>query len=267
MRKIKKLGIFVLAASLLPNFVFAKGFVRQNNFMDKTGVERRDELKRWQAKMNLPVTGDLNEKTNQALHTENYEVYDMVTNPPIKGNWIVINKSRRTLTLYKGDKSIGKYPVTLGTNATPTPSGKGKIQNKHKNPAWGGMGGKYTPVAADDPKNPLGERWMGIRLSGFNGYGIHGNIKPHQIGGYYSNGCIRLFNYDVENYVFPNVKVGNPVWLGTDAELESWGVYQYSRIKKESPSPVEKPAPKENVTEEKVINPIEETKAEDLLEF
>lgn len=269
MKKIKKIGIFILAASLLPNFVFAKGYVRENNFMDKSGVEKRDELKRWQALMNLPVTGTLNDKTNTALHTENYEVYDMVTNPPTNGKWIVVNKSRRTLTMYKGEKSIGKYPVTLGTNETPTPSAKGKIQNMHKNPAWGGMNGKYKPAKADDPMNPLGERWMGLKLPGASGYGIHGNIKPHQIGGYYSNGCIRMFNYDVENYVFPNMSVGSPVWIGTDNELESWGVYQYSRVKKEETTPVQTPSPveKERPKEKNQLEVIENTPTEDLLEF
>ncbi|MDU5595680.1 L,D-transpeptidase family protein, partial [Peptoniphilus rhinitidis] len=115
MNKIKKLSIFILSLSLLSNFVFAEGFVRENNFMNKTGTEKRDELKRWQAQMNLPVTGNLNDKTKKALYTENYEAYDMVVNPPTKGKWIVINKSRRTLTMYKGENSIGKYPVTLGT--------------------------------------------------------------------------------------------------------------------------------------------------------
>ena len=61
--------------------------------------------------------------------------------------------------------------------------------------------------------------------------------------------------------------VGAPVWLGTDNELESWGVYQYSRVKKNNPPEVNKDLPKEKPVEEKVINPIEETPAEDLLEF
>lgn len=266
MKNIRKILFLTVFLACISNFAFAKGFVRQNNFMDKSGVERRDELKRWQALMNLPVTGTLDAKTKTALYTENYEAYDEIKNPPSKGYWIAINKSRRTLTLYKGSKSQGKYPVTLGTNATPTPSAKAKIQNKHKNPAWGGMGGKYTPVDADDPNNPLGERWMGLGIPGQNGYGIHGNIKPHQIGGYYSNGCIRMFNYDIENYLFPIVPVGAPVWLGTDNELESWGLYQYSRIMKEKPAPkpVEKPVEK---TVEHPMNAIDNVNAGELLEF
>lgn len=240
----------------LPTYVFAEGFMQKNNFMDKSGAARVSELKKWQAQMNLPVTGALDQKTKTALYTPNYEVRDMIVKPPTSDVWITVNKSRRILTVYRGGQSIGKYPVTLGTNLTPTPSAKATIVNKHKNPAWGGMGGKYTPAASDDPNNPLGERWMGLKISGLSGYGIHGNIKPHQIGGYYSNGCIRMYNYDIENYVFPTMKVGAPVWLGTDNELENWGVYQYSRIKKEEPKPVEKP-----------VEVVQDFPAADLLEF
>ena len=57
-------------------------------------------------------------------------------------------------------------------------------------------------IEADDPKNPLGERWIG--LTGIDGhavgkqsYGIHGTIRPESIGKQESMGCIRLTNDDV----------------------------------------------------------------------
>lgn len=53
------MGALILALSLLPSFVSAKGFVRQNDFMNKSGSERTHSLKKWQARMNLPVTGGL----------------------------------------------------------------------------------------------------------------------------------------------------------------------------------------------------------------
>ena len=108
---------------------------------------------------------------------------------------------------------------------------------------------------------------MGLSLKGFSGYGIHGNIKPHQIGGYYSNGCIRMFNYDIEEAVFPQMKIGSPVWIGTDTELESWGLYQFSKVEKDKA--VEKPqATQQNQTndvenEEKIEN----YQAVDLFEY
>ena len=60
---------------------------------------------------------------------------------------------------------------------------------------------KVSP--ADDPKNPLGERWIG--LVGISGaavdqerYGIHGTNEPETIGKSVSMGCIRMHNEDVE---------------------------------------------------------------------
>lgn len=260
MKDLKKIIlVLILIIGIMPIKIFAN-YVRENSFMDKKGTDRVANIKRFQATMNIPVSGVLDKKTKECLYNEDYKVWDMVTNPPTKGYWIAVNKSRRILTMYKADKSMGKYPVTLGASNTQTPSAKGKIVRKNKNPAWGGMNGKYAPKKADDPNNPLGERWMALQLPGFSGYGIHGNIKPHQIGGYFSNGCIRMFNYDIEELVFPQMNIGDPVWIGTDSELESWGLYQYSKIEKAKPAEKPQVTPpdegqKTNLTnEEKIEN-------------
>ncbi|WP_138160316.1 L,D-transpeptidase [Peptoniphilus catoniae] len=222
----KNLFIIILALFCLIPTNAKASYVRPNNFMDKRGSEKTAEIKKFQALCNLTVTGGLNDMTNKVLYGPNMVVRDEIDNPPTQGEWIVVNKTKKTLTYYQGSLPMYKFPVCLGTSATPTPSAKATIINKHTNPAWGGMGGKYTPVAADDPKNPLGERWMGLRIPGQSGYGIHGTIKPGQIGTYSSNGCIRMFNYDIENFIFPRAKAGMPVWIGTDSELNSWGVRQ-----------------------------------------
>ena len=219
-----KFLILGLVVSLLPGTIFA--YTRPNNFMNLKGASRIAEIKKFQATLNVPVTGRIDDNTKKVLYNENVRVRDYVK-APTDGNWIVVNKSKRILTMYTGDKVKYKFPVAVGTSKTPTPSAIGKIKNKHMNPAWGGMGGKYKPTSSDDPKNPLGERWMGLNLQNFSGYGIHGTIKPHEIGRYVSNGCVRMFNYDIENYIFPNSKVGMPVYLGTDEELNSWGIAQY----------------------------------------
>lgn len=205
--------------------VYAK-YVRPNTFMDKSGYRKVEEIKRFQALSNLSVTGKLDGMTNKVVHNPNMVVQDVILNQPTSGDWIVVNKTTRILTYYSGKTPVYKFPVTVGTSDTPTPSAKAKIANMHKNPAWGGMSGKYSPALPDDPKNPLGERWMGLSIPGASGYGIHGNIKPHQLGQYASNGCIRMFNYDIEQFVFPRARVGMPVWIGTADELKSWGVEQ-----------------------------------------
>ena len=244
--KKNKIALALAMLMLLPTPGMA--YERQNSFTNAKGQNRINEIKRFQANNNLNVTGTLNKQTSNMLKNENLMAYDKVEKPPTKGYWITINKTTKILTVYKGSEVDVKFPITLGSSKTPTPSGKGKINSKYVNPAWGGMGGKYTPRAANDPLNPLGERWMGLYLKGYNGYGIHGTIKPHQIGTYVSNGCIRMFNYDIENYVFPKMKVGDPVWLGTDSELQKWGVYQYVDSTQNNPEkpkkPIEKPVEK-----------------------
>lgn len=252
MKKISKSVAFLLLGLLLiPTNIFGQ-WVRPNHFVNQKGSERIAEIKRFQAQNNLPVTGGLNKETQKILYDKNYFAYDAIQKAPSQGYWIVINKSKRILTLYKGQNPVGKYPVCLGTKSTPTPSGKATIQNRHVNPAWGGMGGKYTPIPGNHPRNPLGKRWMGLRIPGKSGYGIHGTIKPHEIGTYSSNGCIRLFNYDVETFVFPKMAVGAPVWMGTDSELAKMGVQQM--IGKTSESKKAKQSPQ--VKEEKPLKAI-----------
>lgn len=227
----KKLKVAISFATLfviiLSNLTMANGYVRENSFVDAKGQERINQIKKFQAMNNIVVTGTLDQRTKDILYDEDFQRYDLVKEPPSTGLWIVVNKTKRILTVYNGDHVDVKFPVALGTSSTPTPSAKATISNLAKNPAWGGMGGKYKPRAADDLLNPLGERWMGLTIPGFYGYGIHGTIKPREIGRYVSNGCIRMFNYDIENYVFPKMQTGMPVWIGTDEELNSWGVFQY----------------------------------------
>lgn len=247
----KFFGIGLLSLSLLlPQSAFG-GYIRPNHFMDKSGSERKAEIKKFQAQHNLNVTGTLNDNTKALLHDPDYIVYDLVERAPSSGYWITINKSRRILTLYKGKQSVGKYPVTLGKSSTPTPTIKTKVANKWVNPAWGG-GADGKPTAANDPNNPLGERWIGLAYKGGGTYGIHGNIKPWQIGDYASNGCIRMFNYDVETYVFPLIKIGSPVWIGTDKELAKWGIRQIlEKVEAPAKEPAEKPEKKPEPVEPK----------------
>jgi lipoprotein-anchoring transpeptidase ErfK/SrfK len=72
---------------------------------------------------------------------------------------------------------------------------------KQKNPKFWGAGG-LPPMEADDPKNPLGEYWIGLvgtdgHAVGATGYGIHGTVDPDSIGKMASMGCIRLVNEEV----------------------------------------------------------------------
>jgi len=73
--------------------------------------------------------------------------------------------------------------------------------------------------------NPLGLRWM--RFDG--NYGIHGTNNPGSIGWYVSNGCIRMYEEDVEE-VYDRVELGCPVVLvyeRLEFEKQADGLYGY----------------------------------------
>jgi lipoprotein-anchoring transpeptidase ErfK/SrfK len=127
----------------------------------------------------------------------------------------VVSKKRFEIDLYIGSLPgvpatgtatpmyVRSFRVGLGKDdSTPVGLWKVKPQNKLRNPTY------YSPrgegiIDADDPENPLGERWIGLEgidghAVGKESYGIHGTIDPKSIGKMESMGCIRLLNEDVE---------------------------------------------------------------------
>ena len=115
----------------------------------------------------------------------------------------VVDRSAFQLTVYLGDILVRTYPVGLGMPGRQTPTGKWRVKvgKKQINPAWTDVETNihYYP---NDPENPLGERWIGLeglsgQAKGRVGFGIHGTIKPEEIGSAASRGCIRLLNKDI----------------------------------------------------------------------
>ncbi|MBO8138104.1 MAG: L,D-transpeptidase family protein [Desulfotomaculum sp.] len=113
--------------------------------------------------------------------------------------FIIVNTTTKKISLYQGRKIVKTYPIAVGKSTTPTPTGQYKIVTKILHP--GGA---------------LGTRWMGLSIP--NGhYGIHGTNKPSSIGKTVSNGCIRMYNEDIEE-LFPMVNIGTPVVVTDAAE-------------------------------------------------
>ncbi|HHV99909.1 MAG TPA: murein L,D-transpeptidase [Clostridiaceae bacterium] len=188
----------------------------------------RNAVLRFQSDHNLVVNGVWDKKEFNTLvkrlKDSSFKHPDTVKKPPTDSKWMTVNITKRILTLYEGSKVVKKYPVAVGNPPSLTPSGKFTIKNKIVNPAWGG-GGYAKPVPGGSPNNPLGYRWMGLSYKGGSRYGIHGNNSPYSIGKDVSHGCIRMINSDVEE-LFEKVTVSMPVWIGTNSELEEWGVVQ-----------------------------------------
>lgn len=113
----------------------------------------------------------------------------------------VVNKQTYVMDIYVQDALVRSYRVGLGADDS-TPRGQWRVGTRLVNPTY------YPPrggdiVAADDPQNPLGERWIGLigiagEALGQERYGIHGTNEPGSIGTSNSLGCIRLHNKDVE---------------------------------------------------------------------
>ena len=104
---------------------------------------------------------------------------------------ISVDKSRNILTVFSDDTIVKTYLVSTGKNDS-TPVGSFKIVNRLKDPVWYKQG---AIVPAESPDNILGSRWLGVSEKG---YGIHGTTDPESVGTQATQGCIRMFNSDVE---------------------------------------------------------------------
>ena len=118
---------------------------------------------------------------------------------------VLVSKSRNELELYANNELIKTYPVATGKGGL-TPIGTFTIVTKLENPVWYKAGAVFPP---DSPDNILGTRWMGFSLES---YGIHGTTLPETIGTNATEGCVRMYNQDVEE-LFAVVPMGTAVTI------------------------------------------------------
>jgi hypothetical protein len=136
-------------------------------------------------------------------------------NNSYKDDYIIVNKTYDKLAFYQDKKLKGVYSVATGRTADLTPEGKFKIVQKIVNRPYWSKG-----IPGGDPRNPLGNRWLGIAIPGRSAaaswggeYGIHGNNNPSSIGKKVSSGCIRMHDNEIENELYPNVLMNTPVYI------------------------------------------------------
>ncbi|RNC71778.1 MAG: peptidase [Desulfuromonadales bacterium] len=137
---------------------------------------------------------------------------------PRKG--IVINLATMRLFHFKGDGEslvVLTYPVGVGTEERPSPTGQMYVARKVIRPTW------HVPASIAEahrkkgdilpakvlpgPLNPLGEYALYLSRPS---YLIHGTNKPASIGLRATNGCIRLYPEDVKK-LYENTPVKTPV--------------------------------------------------------
>ncbi len=111
--------------------------------------------------------------------------------------------TRRVAGFDAKGKLLVDYPATIGSSATPSPSGSHHVATVALNPNY-----TYDPrknfkqgdndkvlVVPPGPNAPVGTVWIGLSKPT---YGIHGTPTPSQLFRNQSMGCVRLTNWDAE---------------------------------------------------------------------
>jgi len=116
---------------------------------------------------------------------------------------VLVSLPDRQLAVLVSGIVVAGFPIAVGAEKSPSPTGEFTIVNRVSNPTYYHEG----VVIPAGKGNPVGTRWLGLSQKG---YGIHGTNAPKSIGRAASHGCIRLRNRDMEN-LFGMLHVGDVV--------------------------------------------------------
>ena len=136
------------------------------------------------------------------------EPVELALRQPAHASRIVLDLSKRQITLMRGEQQLGAWPVAIGDPKTPTPKGEFAILNKKVNPIYvTHKSGQRRELRG--PSSPIGDRYMAFHRNGRGEFGIHGTAWPHwvQIRAAVSLGCVRMLNSDIRQ-LFDAVDVG-----------------------------------------------------------
>lgn len=115
---------------------------------------------------------------------------------------ILADKAMKQVRAYdESGRMVAAYPATIGSSATPSPTGIHAVTRIAVNPNY-----TYNPkinfkqgendkvlTIPPGPNGPVGSIWIALDKPT---YGIHGTPEPSKIGKTESHGCIRLTNWD-----------------------------------------------------------------------
>ncbi|WP_310487532.1 L,D-transpeptidase [Chamaesiphon sp. VAR_69_metabat_338] len=128
--------------------------------------------------------------------------------PPIADVNLVLKLKERKVYVYKGSQIVATYPVAIGKKGRETPTGEWQVMETIVNPGWTNF--NTGKMMSPGKNNPLGSRWIGFWTDGKDTIGLHGTNKPDSIGKAVSNGCVRMYDKDVQA-LYPLIKVGTIV--------------------------------------------------------
>jgi hypothetical protein len=187
--------------------IFSPHAVEGDPMTDVYEIARGDRLSLLPSKLGLAIDWRLIQRINGIPDADKIRLGQRVK--VVSGPFhAVVRKGDYRLDVYAGPPDeperwtyIRSFRVGLG-EADSTPTGHFVVRRDSKliNPHWVNprTGQRFDQ---DDPKNPIGEHWIGLDGIGEDavktGYGIHGTIEPESIGQQRSMGCVRLLDEDV----------------------------------------------------------------------
>ena len=115
---------------------------------------------------------------------------------------IEVATAAKRLTAYgEGGEILASYPVAIGSDQTPSPSGSHTVEAVAIDPNY-----TYNPdvnfqqgdndealIVPPGPNGPVGTVWIDLSKPT---YGIHGTPDPAKLYVAYSHGCVRMTNWD-----------------------------------------------------------------------
>ncbi|UWP93905.1 L,D-transpeptidase (plasmid) [Aliiroseovarius crassostreae] len=129
---------------------------------------------------------------------------------------LLSDMTTKVLQHWTSDGEMRVYPTSVPLTDELTKRGYTEVVEKRKNPSWAPTPSmrERNPewpaiIKGGDPSNPLGTR--ALYLS-WQYYRIHGTQDTRKIGRRSSNGCIGLFNEQIEE-VYERTPVGTQVKL------------------------------------------------------
>ncbi|MEM9064416.1 MAG: L,D-transpeptidase family protein [Planctomycetota bacterium] len=189
-------------AQLNESLVFSPRVDPMDPFSETYRIEPGDSLARIASKRELAVDWRFVQRINGIANARRIRAGQ--TLKLVRGPFHVrVDKSDYRADLFIGPPDlpeewtyIRSFDVGLGeSDSTPIGTFKVRTDSKLINPHWVNprTGEEFM---ADDPMNPIGERWIGIEGVGadavYEGYGLHGTIDPDSIGDQESMGCVRM---------------------------------------------------------------------------
>lgn len=133
----------------------------------------------------------------------------------LRNGVILVDTGGRVLHYWSEDEEYLVYPTSVPLTEELTRRGRTQVVRKVDGPEWRPTPNmlKRTPdlpsYVGPGPENPLGTHAMYL---GWQYYRIHGTNDTRKIGRQSSNGCIGLYNEDIED-LFGRAKVGTQVLL------------------------------------------------------